>query len=42
MKKQHIDKNGNLWEWEETPEIREFVRQQNAKKATVTLPLTTP
>jgi len=27
MKKQHIDKNGNTWEWNETPEVTAALKQ---------------
>ena len=27
MKKQHVDKNGNTWEWDETPEVKAAVRK---------------
>jgi hypothetical protein len=27
-----VDKNGNTWEWEETPELIEILNQLHAKK----------
>ena len=30
--KTHTQKDGTIWEWEETPELRAFIKQQeNAK-----------
>jgi len=30
MKKEHTDKNGNTWEWEETPETIEALKKLHA------------
>jgi hypothetical protein len=30
--KTHTQKDGTTWEWQETPELREFIRQQNTTK----------
>jgi hypothetical protein len=26
--KQHVQKDGTIWEWEETPELRKFIESQ--------------
>lgn len=32
VKKQWIDKKGRLWEWEETSELREFIKNYGKKE----------
>jgi hypothetical protein len=40
VKKQWVDKKGDTWEWDETPELREWIKVYETSKSTVTLPLT--
>jgi hypothetical protein len=40
IQKQWVDKKGDTWEWEETPELREWIKRYETSKSTVTLPLT--
>ena len=35
--KSHTQKDGTVWEWEETPELKEFITQQQQKTARVNL-----
>jgi hypothetical protein len=38
LKKQHIDKNGNTWSWEETPEtIKALKKLEESSKIVNTL-----
>lgn len=30
-KKSHTQKDGTVWEWEETPELKEFIAKQQSK-----------
>lgn len=32
MPKQHTQKDGTIWEWEETAELREFIKNQEIKQ----------
>ena len=32
MTRTFVDKNGNTWEWEETPELLEILNQLHTKK----------
>ena len=30
--KTHTQKDGTIWEWEETPELRAFIEKQNKER----------
>ena len=32
MPKSYTQKNGTTWEWNETPELREYIEQQKSKQ----------
>lgn len=41
--KSHTQKDGTVWEWEETPELKEFItRQQHVMQVIVTESLNEP
>jgi len=32
IQKSYTQKDGTIWEWEETPELRQFIHQQSGTK----------